>query len=880
MKRLLPIIIWVTVLSLAVWAPGLCVAKRKTDRSSAAAEPTKSYLPSQANPALAEATRKVAHQPSDSPSKRLTEFNTLRYAFIDPITREVSFIGIYDPAYASGPIPYADLLTEALEHPYPSFSLDEELAKPALQAIRSLFDKEMELVSTNLEYGVQWMRNILLAVFQSKEPIPEKVVINRHLKQLGIKPQEFEAYLNFSLGSKESKESFTDEEQYYLVRNFMAKMFASVGIEERYGEALITMAMIQQLMERDEENYEMLEELSGLLGVTEEMQRIRSERAANSINEDTAARRLYGLLFGSLLKGMGIPAKQVDGMVERFRKSPQSGERLVAEELVDAINKRQKTLIKEALQQHVLKSFILTQYSLKRLYPSLPTIYSGVKLYGMRADSPLARAMFEADYALKYVTTLNPDTTALPEHLSSSEFLSAAAERLGRSNELKEGAIRFWIRPGKLKLEPLADGSGVRFSSATVRINVEPLDEASKKKAWLMQILSEYENIPNKQYDNYARLYPSLHTIREVEKVLALARWIKQNRLQVKLPNPSPVANPVPERVEGFVELVYVRKATGTTDDVFIHAKGGVDFGPREGNNDGIEVVSPSSVTTKDVLEQLVASAALAQKAADAALDGNMEAARELAEKSAEAMTGEITTTKLTGLVPIPSSAGIEAAAMAIPLATRVNFSQKVIDVLDQNLKAITNASSQAQSAESLRITSPQEYQRLMAASKELESSLRDNLRHLQVLLILYNLKPIQIPEAMPYVMEDLNSLEPLKPIAVSTETKLKIKDLFKDLHQDIGYKLKDAQEKIKNAELKKEDAAVKLKSLQARAITAKPEEKQEIDKLLAEAQVLLQRAEDELAKAKQRESELLKEKERVENEIKNMETKMQAGGN
>jgi septal ring factor EnvC (AmiA/AmiB activator) len=132
----------------------------------------------------------------------------------------------------------------------------------------------------------------------------------------------------------------------------------------------------------------------------------------------------------------------------------------------------------------------------------------------------------------------------------------------------------------------------------------------------------------------------------------------------------------------------------------------------------------------------------------------------------------------------------------------------------------------------------------------------------------------------MPYVMEDLNSLEPLKPIAVSTETKLKIKDLFKDLHQDIGYKLKDAREKIKNAELKKEDAAVKLKSLQARAITAKPEEKQEIDKLLAEAQVLLQRAEDELAKAKQRESELLKEKERVENEIKNMETKMQAGGN
>jgi chromosome segregation ATPase len=115
--------------------------------------------------------------------------------------------------------------------------------------------------------------------------------------------------------------------------------------------------------------------------------------------------------------------------------------------------------------------------------------------------------------------------------------------------------------------------------------------------------------------------------------------------------------------------------------------------------------------------------------------------------------------------------------------------------------------------------------------------------------------------------------------MAVSTETKLEIKDLFKDLLQDIGNKLVDTQEKIKDAELKKEDATVKLKSLQARTTTAKPEEKQETDKLIAEAQALLQSAEDELTKAKQTESEMLKEKEKVENEIKNMETKMQAGG-
>lgn len=834
------------------------IAFAQSTRRGSVSGPAVKTASSEANLALVEATRKVIHKPSDSLSERLAEINTLKYAFIDPNTGRVSFIGTYDPVYASGPIPYADLLAEALDNPYPTFSLDEGSSKPAEQAINLLFDKEMGRIATDLEYGTKWMQNTLGAILQSKEPIPEKLVLDQRLKQLGIEAQGLAAYLDL----KKSNANFTSEEQYRLVSNFMGKLFAGIGIEERYGKALITLSMIGQMIKRGEQpNYEMTVELSALLGVSEEMQSIRSDLSSNRINEQIAGRRLFGLFYGRLLKGMGVPTSQVDAIVERaYLRNPDFNPRGPSwdEELAASVDARSVTLAKEAFQRNILKSFVLTQAFLKRMY-SLPTVYSGVRLYGMRADSPLTRVMFDADYALKYVTTLNTDTAGLSGYLSTTEFLSAAAERLGRSDELKEGCVRYWIRPGEVRLEPLTDGSGVRFASATLRIGAEPLDDASKKKAWLRQVMSEYENILNERYDDYARLYPSLHVMRETEKVIALARWIKQNSLQVDVPKARPVTNPVPDRVEGFIDIIYVRKATGATDDLFVGLQGGVVFDQNEG--DGWVKTQPSITTTRDVLQQLAASTALAEKAAIAAVGGDFESARELAENSARAMTGQIDTTQLPDLVLVPEPTRVDAT---VPAATQAAVSQESIGALDRNLKALAKARSRAEIPDiSLRSTSPEEYQRAVAAAKNLEKCSEDNLKRLQYFLILYRIKPAQLP--LPTMMMDLRSLDPSKPIVASVEMNEGIKDLL-----DIEDRLMELRKKKKNAELKKEDAKLELSRIQARAITAKPEEKQEVEKLIAEALAALQSAEDELAKAKQSENDLTnEEKEKVENELK-----------
>jgi hypothetical protein len=109
-------------------------------------------------------------------------------------------------------------------------------------------------------------------------------------------------------------------------------------------------------------------------------------------------------------------------------------------------------------------------------------------------------------------------------------------------------------------------------------------------------------------------------------------------------------------------------------------------------------------------------------------------------------------------------------------------------------------------------------------------------------------------------------------------EMNIKIKDL-----QEIEYKLAETQEKIKNVELKKEKAAVQINELQTRAAAAKPEEKDEMDELIREAQKLSQDADQELNQIKQSESEYLNKKVQTENELNKlksqMQGKIQAGG-
>lgn len=699
------------------------------------------------NPDLKEATRRVDYKPSGSLSRRLKEINVLKYALIDEETKHVVFIGTYDPVYASGPISYRDLLADAIMDPYPSFSLDYKQAMPSVRKIMRIMDAEIQRISTDTEYGMKWMNKTMMSVLNSKDPIPEKLLLEERMRNtMGIEPVEFQSYLNWD------SKSGTTPAQYRDIGNFLGKLFTILGIEERYGKALMVFRQAQQEM-KGTPRYDTTLRLCELLGTTREMLKIREDLGLERISEETAGRRLWAFQYGALLKGFGVSPSKVDTMTDRYRRGPAWDE-----ELAQAVEDRYEFLAFEALSLHVFQSFVLSQDFLHTMYPNLPIAYSGVRLYGRQADSPLTRVMFDADYAFKYITSLSPETVSIPGHKFSVEYFTAEGERLGISLP-DEGMVRYWIKPGVVKMNSFTDKSGVYFISVQPEIGAEPLFSNSNLGDY-KEILDSYAEGLTQRYDAYARIYPSLHIMREAEKIIAFARWIKNNNIEVSIDKFNPSQNPVPAEVKGFVTVSFVRKAKGDMDSLFLGINGGVVFDQEEGEEWIQE--EPSVEVTDNVLDQLAASTALAEQAAGAAIDGDLDTARDLAEKSVQAMIGSIDRTQLPKITDLPEPV---PSVAAVSVGTRSVISQEAILAVDRNLQAIAIARKQIVNAEPLREIAPEQYQAAVSSARNLEQRSTDNLRQLQKLLSHYRGNPVY-PQKL---IVDLRHLDPTKPAMVKS---------------------------------------------------------------------------------------------------------------
>ena len=107
----------------------------------------------------------------------------------------------------------------------------------------------------------------------------------------------------------------------------------------------------------------------------------------------------------------------------------------------------------------------------------------------------------------------------------------------------------------------------------------------------------------------------------------------------------------------------------------------------------------------------------------------------------------------------------------------------------------------------------------------------------------------------------------------VYEEAALKIQELDK-----IEPKLSEANEKLAAATTRKDEAAAKVKELETRTAETPPEQKDEVDDLVARAQQELQDAEKEAGDAQKTQQNLLEKKSRIESDLNNMKSKMQAG--
>ncbi len=556
-------------------------------------------------------------------------FNVLRYAAPDPRTGEVVCWGDYDPAYPTGPLPYEALLAEALRNPSPSFSLEPT---PAGRAAGRELDQRVAADAQRLARDPAYVQTYAQRLMQvlgtelAQRPDGQRFA-KRCGAAFGLTPAEAMDLLQPERGQKAR-----GEKGYIALAAKALKHLGTPGTSEALNSMLggDTWGAID------------------LLGVGTEARRLKAEFDAGRLAKDQASLRLQGLVWGAFLVNSGMNPALVEG--ERNRRGPAS--------FLPWATERFTTWMAEKVGSGMFHGLVLGEEALHRLYPGLPALQlEPVCLDGLDPKSALAQVFFRADVAMKSLLALPDAADRVPGHRSQAEYHQAFLAQRGKGGSGGGLRARSWLQPGVVELRVDPGGGLVRFGEARMAIRSKVMEDTGRLGALQQEGVDAYAAEVSSRYEAYARVEPELHRLREAAKVLALARWVRARgmTLRTSFGNGEVSLGVVPK---GFVQATFLMEG----DHLYLQpaAIGGVDFSPQRG--EAWVQAQPEAGVVPSALGQLQASAALAGQAADAAIAGDLTGARELAQRSADAMTGRLQAGSVPGL-PMPT--GVEAFPMA-----------------------------------------------------------------------------------------------------------------------------------------------------------------------------------------------------------------------
>lgn len=696
------------------------------------------------NATLDQMLMKTSYTPAAALSKRVTEINVLKFAFIDKNTGEVVFTGAYDPTYATGPIAYGTLLADAMQNPYPRFTLEYPGAGSSpLGQMRATLDQEFAHISRDPNYGVEWLGRLVLPVLKGESPdLDQQAALNAHLKAAGISPDSYRAYMKWQLSKFEDMQAYNEG-----AKDFLPSVFAAMGLNRKTGEEITAYRVFAT-----QENRETLDQWCAAAGQTDLELQI-DQKIRETGNHHLASMELIPVLYSSILRGLGIPEGQLNQINSSYRNGGDEGL------FVRPLEEKYQSIFKQVLMDKVVNGMSFTGATLSRQY-GFPTIQSSLNTYGARRDSPVMDVFFKADYILKFMTSSSRPAESIPDHQTSQVFLANAENRAGGSagRTPKSGVIRYWLYPQAVQMDTLDGNSGVRFRNASVRVGVESLEQEGADRNgtdFYKATLDLYSAHLTSLYEQYARLYPALHTLRETEKVVALARWAQKNRVPIHVMTDDGPKTSLPDSAEGFWGMTYIVRPSGDMDTMVTWAQGGVDFGQSTGDG-WMQNGPPDRQVTDDALRSLAASTALSEKAAIAAKDGDLESARDLAERGAQAMSGNIDFSNIPK-VPMPAMPEPDPASAAA-------VSEAAIAAVDVNVQGLKEANQNLAKAASLNATDPAQAAQLAQQGQELKSRSDADVTRLQTMLQEYR----NSPSSGYQVAVDLRSLNPYKPATVA----------------------------------------------------------------------------------------------------------------
>ncbi len=624
------------------------------------------------------------------------DINTLKYVLIDPKTRVLTFIGSYDPTYETGPIPYEDVLSDVLENPYPSFSLE-----PSDQQ-RAEFDKVDQMISadiarmySNPEYCNQIGQKLVnLLLYDPSLTVDNRRFFRNMGSALGMTGDDLKRLYDAAAG----KIQMSQAESFGL----FARLMRGAGLPD-VADAMLAFAS-------GGTPDDIIRELCEAMHLRTQYDELAKQMIAGNLTYEKFKDEAIILSMSAICRRFGSPESEIQRRASSVRSGAQTNDIMV-----DYFGEQMSNFITNKAGARMLNGLVLSPELMAKLY-NLPIPRVSLVFTHVPADSYLADALFRADYLLKTLCS-NPDVSDMVAgHMTDQEFMQREAAK--RNYDLPSGSevgIGNRLVPDKVTMRVSPRGDVVAFQNAQVKVLSWVRETGGKAQsgpaaAFVNSVVPGYGQFLTARYDQYARVYPEWHRISEIAKCVALARWARSNNYTLVVEKISRQRLPLPREVPGFWTAVL--HADQETASLTVIEEGGASFSQDEGE----AWVQPQKddTVTSEVSKQLTASVMLAEQAANTAIAGDLEAARELADKSARAMTGDIDLNMLPALSDVPMPA--DPAPYAAVNAELINQAAGCLDTMK-------NAQQDFRRAQDMEVSSPEQ----AAALRQQATTAQDN---------------------------------------------------------------------------------------------------------------------------------------------------------
>ena len=591
----------------------------------------------------------------------LDQVNVLDQIILEPKTGEIAIIGHYDARYNTGSIPYLDLLKTAIAYPKPKLNLvQSQETKQMIQSDKNkLWDwdaKDFILGHPDLEQE----RQLLIQVWALA---------------CGLSPNELVTLYNYVYFG--DKQVFPPLE----IKTIQSKILNNLG----YADAAQAYDLVNQT--GPDTTIKALQ----ILGQTAEGRMIL---ARNGGDATKGQGMLAAAVYLAIMEKIYAPAGMVDLLRDNLDQGRTTWQEVVKQAQGYLLPVRSSTDKREIVNA-ALNKIQLTEQGTRAIQRSPLEGKVYLESIDVEANSQLNRILYEADYSLKSVKVMPQLFWNIPGSMSEQEY---EISKGFLTTQIGARTTDFWFEPKFVSIIVSPDRRIVNFGAA--EMSYKSLTYFSNPKDAKNQgdISHNYDNwcagvMDN--YDEYARILPAFHKVRETAKIIALANWLINEKVPVNLSGTMQEKWDAPRQVLGYWRASFVYFENNGSYDLYrtdgASYTGGVTF-QNKGNWTQISAGSPQSETK--VADQLVLSTGLGQKAVEAAKLGNLEQASYLAELSAQAMTGSLSKTDLLKLnIPVPD-AKLSAVAPA-----NVQLQKEMIKKTYQQITALSHGTVSKEAA-------------------------------------------------------------------------------------------------------------------------------------------------------------------------------------